>query len=60
MDERNQRAPEQVEAALQQAANAGREALAEMRQLLGVLRENPELPELAPLPGIREIENLVE
>jgi signal transduction histidine kinase len=31
-----------------------------MRQLLGVLREDPERPELAPLPGIREIENLVE
>jgi signal transduction histidine kinase len=53
-------APEQVEAALQQAAKSGREALAEMRQLLGVLRESPELPELAPLPGIRDIENLVE
>ncbi len=53
-------APERVEAALAQAARTGRQALTEMRQLLGVLREGPERPELAPLPGIRELESLVE
>jgi signal transduction histidine kinase len=53
-------APERVEAALEQASGTGRQALSEMRQLLGVLRENPEQHELAPLPGIGEIENLVE
>ncbi len=52
--------PEQAEAALARASRAGRQALAEMRQLLGVLRENPDQPELAPLPGIREVEQLVE
>jgi signal transduction histidine kinase len=52
--------PDQAEAALARAARAGRQALAEMRQLLGVLREHPDQPELAPLPGIREIEQLVE
>lgn len=53
-------APERVEAALEQASRTGRQALTEMRQLLGVLREGPEQPELAPLPGIRALEDIVE
>jgi signal transduction histidine kinase len=53
-------APERVQAALEQASRSGRQALAEMRQLLGVLRDAPEGPELAPQPGIRQIEELVE
>jgi signal transduction histidine kinase len=53
-------APERVEAALDQASRTGREALAEMRQLLGVLRESREPADLAPLPGISQIESLVE
>ncbi len=52
--------PERVEEALEQAAGTGRQALAEMRQLLGVLREQGQEHDLAPLPGIREIENLIE
>jgi signal transduction histidine kinase len=62
-------APDRVASALEQASRAGREALAEMRQLLGVLRDPPGKvaqatqpesgPELAPQPGIRQIEGLV-
>lgn len=53
-------APERVQAALEQASRSGRQALAEMRQLLGVLRDAPDGPELAPQPGVRQIEELVE
>jgi signal transduction histidine kinase len=53
-------APERVEAALEQASRTGRQALAEMRQLLGVLNDAPGGPELSPQPGIRQIEELVE
>ncbi|HWE08799.1 MAG TPA: histidine kinase [Solirubrobacteraceae bacterium] len=53
-------APERVEAALEQASRTGRQALAEMRQLLGVLNDGPVGPELAPQPGLRQIEDLVE
>ena len=53
-------APERVASALEQASRAGRQALAELRQTLGVLRDAPADPELAPLPGIRQIEELVQ
>jgi len=53
-------APERVSAALEQSSRTGRQALAEMRQLLGVLREAPSGAALAPQPGIRQIEDLVE
>ncbi|MGP0049525.1 MAG: sensor histidine kinase [Solirubrobacteraceae bacterium] len=53
-------APDRVASALEQASRTGRQALAEMRQLLGVLREPPSGPELAPQPGVRQIEDLVE
>jgi signal transduction histidine kinase len=62
-------APDRVAAALEQASQTGRQALAEMRQLLGVLRDPPggaapsagSAPEAdrAPQPGIRQIEDLV-
>lgn len=55
-----QDSPDRAESALQQAARTGRQALAEMRQLLGVLRSGPENPELAPQPGVRQIAELVE
>ncbi len=51
--------PERVETVLEQAARTGREALAEMRQLLGVLRDAPAEPDRAPQPGIRQIEDLI-
>jgi signal transduction histidine kinase len=52
--------PDRVKSALEQAAKTGRQALAEMRQLLGVLREPPVAPELAPQPGIRQVGELVD
>ncbi len=53
-------APDRVRSALDQASRTGRQALAEMRQLLGVLREPPAAPKLAPQPGIRQVGELVE
>ena len=38
----------------------GREALAEMRRLVGVLRRPEEAPALAPQPSLEQIERLVE
>jgi signal transduction histidine kinase len=38
----------------------GREALAEMRRLLGVLRHDGEGPELAPQPGLARLSALIE
>jgi signal transduction histidine kinase len=52
--------PERVTAALDQAAKTGRQALAEMRQLLGVLRDPPSTPSLTPQPGIRQVGELVD
>jgi signal transduction histidine kinase len=39
---------------------AGREALAEMRRLVGVLRRPEEAPALAPQPSLQHLERLVE
>jgi signal transduction histidine kinase len=39
---------------------AGREALAEMRRLVGVLRRPEEAPALAPQPSIQHLDRLVE
>ena len=52
--------PDRVKSALDQASKAGRQALAEMRQLLGVLRETAAAPELAPQPGIHQVGDLVD
>jgi signal transduction histidine kinase len=52
--------PERAEAAMTTASRTGREALAEMRRLLGVLREGDVERELAPQPGIAEIEHVIE
>jgi signal transduction histidine kinase len=53
-------APERVASALEQASRAGRQALAEMRQLLGVLHDRPAAPALAPQPGLRQVAELVD
>ncbi|CAA9479790.1 MAG: two-component system sensor kinase [uncultured Solirubrobacteraceae bacterium] len=45
--------------ALRSVHATGRQALVEMRRLVGLLRENPEL-ELAPQPGLGRLDELVE
>ncbi len=51
---------ERERAALEIVEQTGREALAEMRRLLGVLREPDGAPELAPQPGLDRLEALLE
>ena len=55
--------PEQAREALAAISRTGRQALAEMRSLLGVLRSASEAPtdvELAPQPGIEQLSGLLE
>jgi signal transduction histidine kinase len=51
--------PAAAAAALRTIGDTGRDALAQMRRLLGVLREEQE-PELAPQPGTAQLAALVE
>jgi signal transduction histidine kinase len=53
------RAPERAEASLRSVERAGREALAEMRRLLGVLDGGRGPRALAPQPGLADIEDLL-
>lgn len=46
--------------AMAEVEAAGRQTLAEMRRILGVLRRADETPELAPQPGVGQIHLLVE
>ena len=46
--------------ALQLVEQTGREALAEMRRLVGVLRRPEEAPTLAPQPSLEHLDKLVE
>ena len=46
--------------ALQVIEQTGREALAEMRRMVGVLRSLDEAPALAPQPGLEQVDKLVE
>jgi len=49
-----------ADAAMAAVEEAGREALSEMRRILGVLRRVGEAAELAPQPGVGQIHMLVE
>ncbi len=51
---------EQVREALDVVERTGREALAEMRRMVGVLRHPDEAPALAPQPSLEQVETLVE
>ncbi|MBA2559954.1 MAG: sensor histidine kinase [Propionibacteriales bacterium] len=51
--------PEAAARVLETIASTGREALAEMRRLLGLLRSGESSTELAPQPGAGEIDELV-
>ncbi|MFE3328304.1 sensor histidine kinase [Streptomyces sp. NPDC059176] len=55
-------APDQARQALETISSTGRQALAEMRRLLGVLRtgDDPESGEYVPQPDVEQIEELVE
>ncbi|MGR8009121.1 sensor histidine kinase [Streptomyces hypolithicus] len=54
--------PDQAKQALETISTTGRQALAEMRRLLGVLRtgEHQESGEYVPQPDVEQIEDLVE
>ena len=49
-----------ADAALEKIENSGRQALAETRRLLGVLRDTGEETGLAPQPGIGELDALAD
>ncbi|MFR0358325.1 sensor histidine kinase [Streptomyces sediminimaris] len=55
-------APEQAKKALETISSTGRQALAEMRRLLGVLRtgEHKEAGEYVPQPDVEQIDELIE
>jgi signal transduction histidine kinase len=53
------RDPERVREPLQVIERSGREALAEMRRLLGVLREDDADRPLTPQPGVEDVDELV-
>ncbi|WP_405363326.1 sensor histidine kinase [Kitasatospora sp. NBC_00085] len=52
--------PRRGKEALQLIGGTGREALGEMRRLLGVLREDDESPEFSPQPGVADVAGLCE
>jgi signal transduction histidine kinase len=60
--------PAHAAEAMQEVSGTGRQALTDMRRMLGVLREEPggvtgngaQRPSLAPQPGLRDLDALVE
>ncbi len=52
-------APDQAERAMRDVARTGRDALSEMRRLLGVLRDEQE-PGRAPQPRLEQLDELIE
>ncbi|MCW2910412.1 MAG: histidine kinase [Actinomycetia bacterium] len=52
--------PERARQALGAIASTGRQALAEMRRMLGVLRSDDDATGLVPLPGIGQLGELLE
>ena len=52
--------PDKTRQALTAISRAGRQALAEMRSLLGVLRSADDGAELAPQPGVEQLAGLLE
>ncbi|WP_371503482.1 histidine kinase [Kitasatospora sp. NBC_00374] len=52
--------PDRGREALRLIAGTGREALGEMRRMLGVLREDHAGPELRPQPGVADLNDLCE
>jgi signal transduction histidine kinase len=54
------RSPEKARQALAAISSTGRQALAEMRQMLGVLRSVDEAPDTDPQPGLDQLSELLE
>jgi signal transduction histidine kinase len=52
--------PQRSQAPLAAVKQTAREALVEMRRLLGILRQPDDDPALAPQPGMRDLDSLVE
>ena len=52
--------PERAGQALAAISHTGRKALTEMRRLLGVLRSGDERADLAPVPGLDQLRELVD
>jgi signal transduction histidine kinase len=52
--------PAEARAAMRQTATAGRQALAEMRGVLGLLRVDAAPAELGPQPGLAQLEELLD
>jgi signal transduction histidine kinase len=52
--------PDRAETALEAISGTGRQALAEMRRLLGVLRSENQQSGLAPVPGLGELRELLD
>jgi signal transduction histidine kinase len=52
--------PDRAESALAAISVTGRQALTEMRRLLGVLRSEGDQADLAPLPGLGELRELLD
>jgi signal transduction histidine kinase len=52
--------PDRAAAALQAISCTGRQALTEMRRLLGVLRSAGDQAQLAPMPGLGELRELLD
>jgi signal transduction histidine kinase len=50
--------PQRSKQALQLVGDAGRQALGELRRMVGVLRDQADAPELNPQPGIADLEQL--
>jgi signal transduction histidine kinase len=55
-------APEQATGVMHQVSATGREALTEMRKVLGLLRHDPQVgePDLRPQPGFADLDTLVD
>jgi len=52
--------PDRAATALAAVSTTGRQALSELRRLLGVLRSSDQQAELAPLPGLGELRELLD
>jgi signal transduction histidine kinase len=52
--------PERAAEAMQQASNVGRQALGDMRAIIGVLRTDRENADFDPQPGLGQLDGLVE